>query len=207
MEMKMKPNKIKRYFITGLIVVVPIFLTIYVLVIVFYFFDGILGRILNVYFKKTFGFYIHGLGFLISLLVILLVGFLATRYVGKRFFKYLEKLFSTLPLTKNIYPTFKQIILFILQQEKFGFKKVVLVQYPSKGIWSIGFLTNENFPELNQITNKEMAAVFVPNTPGPLAGYVIFVPKEELKFPDISIGEALRIIISGGVFKDNASDT
>ena len=106
-----------------------------------------------------------------------------------------------MPLINKIYPALKQIILFVLAQKEFGFKKVVLVEYPSKGIWSISFLTNEGFEQINKATNREMVAVFLPTTPGPLTGYVVFIPKEEVKFLDISVSEALRIIISGGVFK------
>lgn len=193
-------NKLKRYFITGLVSVIPIFLTVYVLVIAFRFVDGILGRFLNIYLKQILGFYMPGLGILIFLIVITLTGFLASRFIGKRIFQRIERWFSGLPLIKNIYPTFKQIILFILAQREFGFKKVVLAEYPSKGIWSLGFLTNEKFEKVNQITGKEMVGVFIPSTPGPLTGYLIFVPKEELKFPDISITDALKLIISGGVF-------
>jgi len=187
--------------IAGLVVVVPISLTVYVLVLIFKFADGILGRFLNVYFKNILGFYIPGLGVLIAVFFILFIGFLATRFIGKKIFSGLERWFSGLPLINKIYPALKQIILFVLAQKEFGFKKVVLVEYPSKGIWSIGFLTNEGFQQINKATNREMVAVFLPTTPGPLTGYVVFIPKEEVKFLDISVSEALRIIISGGVFK------
>ncbi|MBI4707426.1 MAG: DUF502 domain-containing protein [Candidatus Omnitrophica bacterium] len=195
----MKP--LKRYFVTGLAVAVPVFLTIYVLVAAFQLVDGILGRFLNVYLKETLGFYIPGLGLLLFLVVILFIGFMATRFLGRKIYPQLEKWFSSLPLVNKIYPTLKQIIQFIMAQKEFGFKKVVLVEYPSKGIWSLGFLTNENFQQITSACGKEMAAVFMPTTPGPFSGYVVFLPKEEIKFPDISITNALKIIISGGVFK------
>ncbi|MBU4346237.1 MAG: DUF502 domain-containing protein [Candidatus Omnitrophica bacterium] len=194
-------ERLRRYLIAGLAVIVPISLSIFVLVIVFRFIDGILGRFLNVYIKQMLGFYIPGLGFLISVFLILLIGFFATRFIGKKIFLVLEKWFSGLPLIKTIYPTFKQIILFILAKKELGFKKVVLVEYPSRGIWSIGFLTNEQFEQINKVSDKEMVSVFVASSPGPLTGYVIFVPKEEIKLLDISIQDALKIIISGGVFR------
>lgn len=194
-------TRLRKYFITGLAVVVPVFLTVYVLVVLFRFTDNILGRFLNVYFKNTLGFYIPGLGVLIFLLLILLVGFLANRYIGKRIFPLIDKRFSSLPLIRNIYPTFKQVISFVLAQKEFGFKKVVLVEYPSKGIWSLGFLTNEEFQKLSQISKKAMVSIFMPTSPGPFTGFVIFVAKEDLQFPDISIADAFKIIISGGVFK------
>ncbi len=193
--------RLRKYFITGLAMAVPVFLTVYVLAALFRFTDNILGRFLNVYFRDALGFYIPGLGILIFLLLILLVGFLANRYIGKRIFRLFDRWFSDLPLIRNIYPTFKQVILFILAQKEFGFKKVVLVEYPSKGIRSLGFLTNEEFSKLSQVANKAMVSIFMPTSPGPFTGVVIFVAKEDLQFPDISIADAFKIIISGGVFK------
>ena len=194
-------NRLKRFFLTGLIVVVPVFLTIYVLVVIFKFIEGILGRYLSLYFKNSWGFYVPGLGILAFLLIVILVGFFASRLIGRSIFPSLEKWFSSLPLINKIYPALKQIILFILEQEEFGFKKVVLAEYPSKGIWSLGFLTNENFKKIQEINNEEMVSVFIPSTPSPLSGYIIFVPKQELRFIDISIADALKIIMSGGVYK------
>ncbi|MDD5661421.1 MAG: DUF502 domain-containing protein [Candidatus Omnitrophica bacterium] len=194
-------NRLKRYFVTGLVAVVPVFLTIYILGVLFRFTDNILGRFLNVYLKNSLGFYIPGLGIVIFLLVILLTGFLANRYIGKKVFHLIDKWFSGLPLIRNIYPAFKQVISFILAQKEFGFKKVVLVEYPSKGIFSLGFLTNEEFSKISLITNREMVSVFMPTSPGPFTGVVIFVAKEDLRFPEISISDAFKIIISGGVFK------
>lgn len=195
-------KRLKQYFIAGLVTVIPVFLTIYILVLLFQFADGILGKYLNVYFKKTMGFYIPGIGFLICLVAILFVGVLATDFVGKKILRRIERWFSALPLINKIYPALKQIVKFISAQKEFGFKKVVLVEYPSKGIWSIGFLTNEKFQQIDKVTGKEMLAVFLPTTPGPLSGYVVFFPKEEVKFLDIPVADALKIIISGGVFKD-----
>lgn len=198
-------NKLKQYLIAGLVVVVPVVVTVYILVVVFQFTDGILGKYLNVYFEKSMGFYIPGIGFLICLLALLFVGIVATDFVGKKILWLIEKWFSSLPLIKKIYPALKQIVKFISAQKEFGFKKVVLVEYPSKGMWTIGFQTNENFKQINKVTGRDMVAVFLPNTPGPLAGYVAFFPREEVKFLDIPVSDALRIIISGGVFKDGHS--
>jgi len=194
-------KRLKKYLITGFMVVVPVFLTVYILVASFQFIDGLLGRFLFGYLKKTWGFYLPGLGFLIFFILIIFVGFLATQFIGKRIFPQIEKWFAGLPLINKIYPTLKQIVLFVLAQKEFGFKKVVLVEYPSKGIWSLGFLTNEEFNKITEACNKEMVSVFIPSTPGPLTGYVVFVPRDSLKFADISVSEALKIIISGGVFK------
>jgi len=194
-------NKLRKYFITGLAVVVPVFLTVYVLAALFRFTDNILGRFLSAYFKNALGIYIPGLGVLVFLLFILASGFLANRYIGRRIFSSVDKWFAGLPLIRNIYPTFKQVISFILAQKEFGFKKVVLLEYPSKGIWSLGFLTNEEFKKFNQLPDKVMVSVFIPTCPGPFTGVVVFVAKEDLRFPDITITDAFKIIISAGFIK------
>lgn len=194
-------QRLKRYLVTGVVVIGPAVLTIYVLYVVFRFADGLLGNYLNAYLMRSWGFYIPGVGFLVSLIIILLTGFFANLFLGKKIIPGIERWFSRLPLIRNIYPTFKQIIRFVLQQKEFGFKKVVLVEYPSAGLWSLGFITNEEFPCINQACQNKLIAVFVPNSPGPLTGYVVFFPQEKVKFLDMPVIEAIKIIISGGVFK------
>jgi uncharacterized membrane protein len=193
-------NNLKKYLITGLVVVIPFSLTIYLLLVVFQFLDNILGVFLVDYLKKSWGFYVPGIGFILFVLLILLVGMLATKFLKHRIFLKLEDWFSGLPLIKNIYPALKQVILFVSAQKEFGFKKVVLVEYPSKGIWSLGFITNEGFAQLNKAIGKDTVAVFLPMSPGPLSGYTVFVSRDEVRFPDMSVNEALNIIISAGVF-------
>ena len=192
---------LKRHFITGLIVIIPLFLTVYLLVFIFQFFESILGRFLNDYIKARLGFYIPGLGLILSLGIVLLAGVIASRFIGRKIFAFFENWYVRLPLIKSIYPAFKQLALFLFAQKETGFKRVVLIEYPAKGIWSIGFLTNEGLQKINAVFNKEMVAVFVILSPGPFSGYVVFVPREELKFPDISVSDALKIVISGGVLR------
>lgn len=193
---------LKLYFVTGLVVVVPVVVTIYVLVFLFQFIDDILGRYLNAHFKSILGFYVPGIGFLLFLLIIFLTGFIATRFIGKKIFSGAEKWFAGLPLIKIIYPALSQVTQFLLQKKEYGFKKTVLVEYPSAGLWSIGFLTNEHFYSINTACSQDLVAVFVPNTPGPLAGYVVFVERKKVKPLDMSVAEAIQIVISGGVFKN-----
>jgi uncharacterized membrane protein len=192
---------IKRHFITGLVVIIPLFLTVYLFVVIFKFFDGLLGGFLNNYLKAEFGFYIPGLGLFLSLLIILLTGVLTSRLIGRKVFAVFESWYAGLPLIKTIYPAFKQLAKFLLSQKETGFKKVVLIEYPSKGIWSLGFITNESLPKIDEAVNKELVAVFIIFSPGPFSGFVVFVPKDELKFPDIPVSDALKILISGGVIK------
>jgi uncharacterized membrane protein len=192
-------RNLKKYLITGLVLVVPVSLTLYLLVVVFRFIDNILGKFLNTYFHNVWGFYVPGIGFVLFFLILILVGMLASRFFGHKLFSQIEKWFANLPLIKTIYPTLKQMVLFISAQKELGFKRVVIVEYPGKGVWSLGFLTNESFKKIDAAMGVNMVAVYIPTVPGPLTGNLVFVAKDLIKYPDIDIGDALKIIISGGV--------
>lgn len=193
-------SRLRRYFITGLIVILPLVATIYILVGIFNFSDRLLGRFINEYLEKTIGFYIPGLGLLLFLTIILLVGFLVTNILFKRLLFRLEILFLKFPLIRQIYPAAKKIVEYLFSKDKPAFKKVVIVEYPRKGIWSIGFITNEAMKDAEDKTHQELLNVFIPSTPNPMTGYFIFVPKNDAVFLDISVEDGLKMIVSGGVF-------
>ncbi|MDD5347119.1 MAG: DUF502 domain-containing protein [Candidatus Omnitrophica bacterium] len=191
---------LKKYFIAGLVVIVPAGLTCYVLFIVFQFIDSIIGKFLERYLERTLGFYVPGIGFFILLMVILGIGIVATRFFRNRVFVRFEQWFGGLPLVKSIYPALKQVVLFVSAQKELGFKSAVIVEYPCRGIWTVGFVTNDNFAPVNKATGKDMVAVFLPMSPNPLSGYVAFFARDEVKAVDMTVQEALDLIISGGVF-------
>ncbi|MDD5045194.1 MAG: DUF502 domain-containing protein [Candidatus Omnitrophica bacterium] len=196
---------LRNYFFTGLAISLPLFGTCYILLIIFVFTDGLLGRFINAYLKAKLGFYIPGLGILLFLLVILLFGVVAKNFLGKKFVHWLGHRFENLPLLKQIYPPLKQIVDFFFSAKELAFKKVVLVEYPRKGLWSLGFITNEGMPKAKEVLKADFLNVFVPNTPGPLSGYYVLVPRQEAILLDISIEDALKIIISGGVLNPGES--
>ena len=193
--------KIRRYFVTGLLLVLPIFISFYVLFVVFRFVDGIFGGLINSYLKANFGFFIPGIGFILGGAIVLFSGFLATHFLGKKVLPALEQWFLKLPGIRQIYPAAKQIIGFLFSKDKAAFKQVVLAEYPSKGIWSIGFLTNEAFDEAGEKIARDLAHVFIPSTPGPWSGFLILVPRKDIKLLDMSVEGAIKLIISGGILK------
>jgi len=194
-------RKLRTYFITGLAIFLPVTITVYILISVFRFFDNILGRFINYYFIKTGGFYIPGLGIMLCILVVFLIGFFTTHFFGRKIFPALERFFLLKPpLVRQVYPVIKKIVSFIISQEKPAFKKVVMVEYPRKGIYAIGFVSNEGMREAKEkIKSDDLVNVFIPTSPGPLTGYFIVVPSKELTFLDITIEEAFEMIISAGV--------
>jgi uncharacterized membrane protein len=194
-------KKIRHYFATGLLVSLPIFITAYLIFAVFRFIDGIFGKVVNVFLKQHFGFSVPGIGIIIGLVIVFLIGFFAANFFGRRLFKALEGWFLRFPFIRQIYPAAKQIVDSFMSKDGPAFKKVVLAEYPSKGLWAIGFVTNEAFREANEKTEEELVHVLIATTPSPLTGFLAFIPKKNLKFLDISVEEGIKLIISGGIVK------
>ena len=191
-------KRLTKYFITGLLVVLPLFISIYILVIMFRFVDGMLGRFVNVFIKNTFGFHIPGVGLILFVLIVLSVGFLSSLFAVRLLQRKLDKMIGKFPLLRYIYPPIKQIFEFLFSKDN-AFKKSALVQYPFKGNWTLGFVTNETFQEANTKTGVQLLNIFVPMAPNPATGFILFVPKDEVIFLDIDVKEALKLIISGGL--------
>ncbi len=192
-------NAVKKYFIAGILVLLPLLLTVYILINLFQFADGILGKYINIYLAENLGFYIPGLGLIIFLVIIFLVGFLTTRFLGRKLYLILDKALRHFPLIRLIYPSIKQITEFLFTYQGRAFKKVVLVEYPRPGIWSIGFITNEGFREAKEKTQQDLLNIFIPSSPGPLTGFFILIPRQEVIFLDIPIEETIKLIVSGGL--------
>lgn len=194
-------SRVKRYFLTGFFIILPAFITAYVLYAIFMFIDGIWGKVINFYLRKHLGFAIPGLGFILGMLTILVIGFVATNLLGKRIFNFFEHMFRKFPMIKLIYDPAKQIVDSFVSREKPAFKKVVLVEYPSKGIWSVGFLTNDGFKEAQEKTGEELLHIFIATTPSPLTGFLILVPKRDVKILDIPVDSGIKLVVSGGIVK------
>ena len=191
--------QIRKYFVAGLLTILPLALSIYILMVLFKLVDGILGRYLNVYLKGLLGFYIPGLGLILFIAIIFLSGILSIHFFGAGLHLFLGRALARFPLLRYIYPSVKKVFEFVFSDNKLGFKKVVLVQYPSKGIWSIGFIANDGYAEAEEKTGKKFFNIYVPSTPNPTTGYFFLVPKDEIIMLDIGIKEAMRLVMSGGL--------
>lgn len=189
-------ERIGKYFLNGLMALLPAFITIWLCWIIFSFADGFLGGIIS----TVTGFYFPGLGILAALTLILLVGYLTTYVFGKRILLRGERLLYKLPLINAIYSSTKQInkILF-LQKETKAFRRACAVEYPRRGIYSIGFVTGPGVPEIKKRKKREYLNVFIPNTPTPATGFMIVVPANEVIMLDMRLEDAVKLIISGGV--------
>ncbi len=189
---------IKRWFIAGIVAVVPTVITVYVIIGLFHFVDKILGAPINKFLYACWGFRFEGLGALLSLFIILVVGALIS-FAKIKFFN-LDRLFLRFPLVKKIYGPIKQIISFLfIDVTRPEFKKIALVEYPRKGIYSLGFVTGKALKAIETRTGKRMYNVFIPSSPSPLTGFTVVVGEEDLLFLDITLEEAMSLIVSGGM--------
>lgn len=189
----MAKEKIKLYFVTGIITLLPLVVTILVLVYVY----DILFNILDIF--PSFHLP-YNLGILINMaifgIIILLLGIFMDQYFGKRIHSHFEeRLISRIPVIRLIYGSTKQIIGAFSEREKRGLLKTVFVEYPRKGVYALGFVTKE----AERIRGKDMVAVLVPSPPNPISGALIYVEKSELIGANISVKEALKMIASGGL--------
>ncbi|MFH1519987.1 MAG: DUF502 domain-containing protein [Candidatus Omnitrophota bacterium] len=189
---------LKRIFITGLTATIPLVITVYVITGLFHFADGILGKYINIFFYEYIGYEIPGLGILIVILLIFILG-LVIRLSRMRIFRWTERVFFRIPLVNKIYFPVKRIVDFLFFPPQKNFRSAVLVEYPRKGVYSLGFLTNENTITFKEKGTKKFCNVYVPSSPSPITGFVIIVEDKDLTFLDIGVEQALRLIVSGGL--------
>lgn len=199
-------KNIKQLFINGLFAILPIVVTIYVLYLVISFLDNILGGFVELIIGKS----IPGVGLVASIGLIIFMGFIVTNYLGSKLIKLGEKLLEKIPIISNIYFGVKQIINAFSIQGKEMFNKVVLVEYPRKGTYALGFITGECKGEVQDRTSAELINVFIPTTPNPTSGMLILVPNEEIIYLDMTVEEGLKLIVSAGIvvpeYKENNNE-
>ncbi|MFA5361676.1 MAG: DUF502 domain-containing protein [Candidatus Omnitrophota bacterium] len=192
-------RRLKKYFLTGLFVTLPLFISGYVLFVIFRFIDGILGRLINIYFMRSFGIYIPGLGFILFFFGIIGVGFVSTHLFGRGIQRLADRIGGRFPLIRHIYPSVKQIFEMLFPSDKVSQRIIVIFEYPRQGIWSIGFVVGENFKEIKEKTGHDLLNVYVPAVPNPATGFFVFIPRKDVIRLNISMKDAIRLIVSGGL--------
>ena len=183
-------RKFRDILIAGLVVTVPIGLTIWIFAWLFTQIDQLLRPLV----KLVFGREIVGVGFGVIVIVVLIVGAIATNNLGKRIIRWGESLLGKIPITRTIYDGIRQIIQSFSDPGKTGFMQVVMVQYPRKGVYTIGFVTNEHIDE----AGKKLVNVFVPNSPNPMTGFLHIFDDVDVIRTSITIEEGLKMVVSAG---------
>jgi uncharacterized membrane protein len=197
----------KKYFITGLLVLVPLFITVWVITSLIGMMDqSLLLLPLEWRPKNVIGFELPGIGALLTLLIIFVTGLIATNIFGQQIILWWELLLSRVPVVKSIYASVKQVSDTLFSNSGNAFRQAVLIQFPHQGAWTIAFITGQPSGDVANHLQGDFVSVYVPTTPNPTGGYFIMLPKETVTYLDMSVDEALKYIISMGVVAPKAKN-
>lgn len=188
--------RLRNYFITGIVVLIPIGLTLYLTKFIIDFSSNLLPRELNPNFYLPIK--IPGLEIIVTVIFITIIGGLSLSFIGRKVLQIFNDLLKRIPILRTIYSAIGQLTETFAPQKRTQKKSVVLVEYPRKGIWAVGFATKDNEGEISEKTNSDLVNVFVPTTPNPTSGFLLMFPKNEIKFLDMTFEEASRFIVSAG---------
>ena len=188
-------TSIRNNFIAGIVVLIPIGITLYLTVFFIKISSKILPKEINPNYYLPYN--IPGLEILISIIIITLIGWISLSFLGKKLFDLFENILNRIPILRTIYSAVGQLIE-TFAKTKSNKKNVVLIEYPRKGVWAVAFATRENTGEINKKTGQELINVFVPTTPNPTSGFLLMFPKNEVIYLDISFEEASKFIVSAG---------
>ena len=188
--------RLRNYFITGVVVLIPIRLTFYLTKFIIEISSSILPKELNPNFYMPFN--IPGLEIIVTILFITIIGGLSLSFIGKKVLQIFNDLLKKIPILRTIYSAVGQLTETLAPSKRSNKKSVVLIEYPRKGIWAVGFATKENKGEISKKTDSELINVFVPTTPNPTSGFLLMIPKNEIKYLEMSFEEASRFIVSAG---------
>tara|TARA_B100000700_G_C14760841_1_gene722089 strand:+ start:71 stop:691 length:621 start_codon:yes stop_codon:yes gene_type:complete len=186
---------LRNYFITGIVVLVPIGITLYLTKFFIQISSKIIPNEINP--NSYLPFAIPGIEILLSIILITIIGGLSLSFIGKKVLQIFNDILKRIPILRTIYSAIGQMAE-TLAPNKTSKKSVVLIEYPRKGSWAVGFATKENKGEISKKTNKELINVFVPTTPNPTSGFLLMFPKDEVVYLDMTFEEASRFIVSAG---------
>ena len=187
--------RIRNYFITGIVVLVPIGITLYLTKFFISISSNLIPKEINP--NHYLPFAVPGLEILLAVIFISLIGYLSLSFIGKKILQLFNDLLKRIPILRTIYSAIGQMTE-TLAPKKNSKKSVVLIEYPRKGSWAVGFATKDNKGEISQKTNKNLVNVFVPTTPNPTSGFLLMFPKEEVIYLDMDFEEASKFIVSAG---------
>ena len=193
-------NKLRNYFIAGIVAIIPIGITLYLTMFIIDVSSKLIPKEINP--NNYLPFSIPGLEIILSIIIITFIGGLSVSFVGKKILQLINDLFKRIPFLRTIYSAINQMTESFTNKDK-GKKSVVLVEYPRKGSWAVGFATKDNQGEISKKTNSELVNVFVPTTPNPTSGFLLMFPKKEIIYLDMTFEEASKFIVSAGTSNTN----
>ena len=187
--------KMRNNFIAGVVVLIPIGITVYLTVFIINISSKILPKELNP--NHYLPYNIPGVEIIISIILITFIGWLSLSFIGKKLLEIFNNILKKIPILRTIYSAFEQMLEIFTKSEDKA-KNVVLVEYPRKGSWAVGFATKDNKGEIGKKSKQNLVNVFVPTTPNPTSGFLLMFPKKEVIYLDMSFEEASRFIVSAG---------
>lgn len=195
------PQRLRAYLFAGILVTAPIFITFYLAWLFVTFVDSKITPLIPAkYNPETYlPFALPGLGLIILLIALILVGALTAGFFGRLWGRVSDRILNQMPVIRNIHSAIKQILETVLAQQSNAFREAVLIEYPRRGIWAIGFITGTTKGEVQNMTEEECINVFLPTTPNPTSGFLLFVPKKDIAPLTMSVEEAIKMVISGGI--------
>lgn len=203
-------SSLRASFLTGLIVIAPVGLTIWLIWSVIGWIDGVVLPLVPYNFQpeKYIGINLRGIGVIIFLLFTIVVGWLAKGLLGRSLIRWAESLVQSVPVVRSIYSGVKQIAETVFAQSERSFEKACLFEYPRKGIWAIGFISTTAKGEVAKraTTSGDLVSVFVPTTPNPTSGFLLFFPREDIIELEMSVEDAAKLVISAGLVYPNPKD-
>jgi uncharacterized membrane protein len=196
---------LRRYLVAGVLVWLPIIAVVVVIRFIVRLMDFTLLVVpMSLRPETVLGFNIPGLGLLIAFVVVLCTGLLVTNLIGRRIVEGWERLLQRIPFVRALYGGVKGFAETVLSNSGESFKKVLLIEYPRRGLWSIGFMTSSRMPQVNEKTGVEQVCVFIPTTPNPTSGFIVLVPRSEAIELDMSVDAAMKLIVTLGVVTPKA---
>lgn len=199
--MKRVITRLRNWFLTGVIVTAPIGITAYLTWVVITGIDAQVTPLIPPRYNPAsyLHFGVPGFGVLVALLFITGIGFVTANIFGRTLISIGERMVDRMPVVRSVYSASKQIFETVIRQSNTAFKKVVLLEYPRKDLWVLGFVAAETEGEVRRLVDGDLVSVFVPTTPNPTSGFLLFAPRKDLIYLDMSIEEAAKLVISAGV--------
>ncbi|MEQ8397158.1 DUF502 domain-containing protein [Thalassobaculum sp.] len=193
--------RLRAYFFAGILVTAPIGITLYLTWLIIDFVDGQVTPLIPArYNPETYlPFGVPGLGVVVAVVFLTLVGSLTAGLVGRWVVRLTDRMMQRMPVVRNVHSALKQILETVLAQQSNAFRKVVLVEYPRRGMWALGFLTGETVGEVQHLTEDDVLNVFLPTTPNPTSGFLLFVPRDEVFVLSMTVEEGIKMVVSGGI--------
>ncbi len=195
-----KRSPIKRWFFTGLILLIPIMVTIYLFMAIVRSMDGLIGLIPYAWQPdQLLGFHVPGLGVLFTFIIVLVTGMLGTSFIGRWLVHMGESIVERIPLVRSVYGALKNVLETVLRDNQDSFRRVVLIEYPRRGSYALGFVSGTGHGEVQALIKEEVITVFVPTAPNPTSGFLLYIPEKDTIPLSMTVEDGMKCVISAGV--------